>query len=201
MRFLFIVLLAFTLIRIGTSCDRNGQTESTEAAAYEEKAENHVAGNATAQPVDAPAAEPDWKSMGRDLKPRQYPRIKSKQVQAKGNEYLTVFTLPTTYLFIEEKNEISLKAKQDLKGIADVIKESYPQGRVYVYNHAKGRAGGSAATGTNGGKATQVKRWLVVQEHLDEARIFVPSDSQSLPHAPDLPGGTPGTVQIVAVQL
>jgi outer membrane protein OmpA-like peptidoglycan-associated protein len=200
MRFLFIVLLAVTLIRIGTSCDNNGQTESTEAAAYEEKAENQVAGEAAARPIKAPDAEPDWKSLGRDLKPRQYSHIKSKQVQAQGNEHVTVFTLPSTYLFTAEKNEISLKAKQDLKGIAAVIKESYPQGRVYVYNHAAEQAGESAATRADGGRATEVKNWLVVQEHLDEARVFVPSGEA--PHlVQDLPGSLAhGTVWVVAVQ-
>jgi outer membrane protein OmpA-like peptidoglycan-associated protein len=195
MRFLFIVLLAVTLIRLGTSCD-NGQTQSTEAATYEEKAESQVSSNAGARPIAAPGAEPDWKTLGRDLKARRYPQIKSKQVQVQGNDRVTVFTLPSTYLFTAEKNEISLNAKQDLKRIAAVIKESYPQGRVYVYNHAKGQADESAATQADGGKATEVKNWLVVQEHLDEARVFVPSSEAPEPAE----GAAPGTVRIVVVQ-
>jgi hypothetical protein len=99
-------------------------------------------------------------------------------------------------MFTPENGEISLEVKQELKQIANSIKKRYLQGRVYLYSHQ------AAAPGQPDQKrAVEVKNWLVVQEHLDQASVFLPQAGESPVQMPDLQATeADGSFRIVAVQ-
>ncbi len=188
MRFLFIVLLAFTLVRIGTSCDFTGQTESSGAARPEDDM------NASDRPADGAAGEPAT-SVASGIQPLQYDEIRSARIGVSGNDRMTVYSLPGELMFTPENGEISLEVKQELKQIANSIKERFPQGRVYLYSHGSAEAGAPDQK-----RAIEVKNWLVVQEHLDQASVFLPQAGESPSHMPELQAtGADGSFRIVAV--
>jgi hypothetical protein len=189
MRFLFIVLLAFTLVRIGTSCDSTGQTESSDAARLEDDM------NTSESTVDGNAADPTALGAG-GLQPRQYDEIKSARIGVTGNDQVTIYSLPGELMFTPENGEISLEVKQELKQIANSIKKRFPQGRVYLYSHGSAEAGEPEQK-----RAVEVKNWLVVQEHLDQASVFLPQTGESPSQLPDLQATeADGSFRIVAVQ-
>lgn len=185
MRFLFIVLLAFTLVRIGTSCDNNQLAETSDAA------------NEEVVVVDAPAdSAADQAGTGSDLKPVKYEEIKADAIEVRGNERMAVYSLPSKLVFTAERDEISLNVKQDLKQIANSIKKRFPDGWVYLYSGSQ--QSGKATPNQN--RATEVKNWLVVHENLDAARVFHVKPGEVPVNAPDPKGiGSDGYFQIVAV--
>jgi len=198
MRFLFIVLLAFTLVRLGTSCDSNNQANQAESFEDEQESDKLARGRLVAQSGNVADVEPDWQSLGRNLKPQEYSQVKSKQVQARGNGRITLFTVPATLVFTPDASEVSLRAKDELAQIARVVKGHFAQGRVYVYAPAPTTPAGQSS---NQDRATEVKSWLVVQEGLDEARVFALGGQEAPLHAPDLPeAATTDSVQIIAIQ-
>ncbi|HEY4650481.1 MAG TPA: OmpA family protein [Pontibacter sp.] len=178
-----------------TSCDNmNKQTEEAKneaseatadtAVAFENENEPDSAADGSIVDVDA-SGDADWNNLdvNVDMPAINWPEFKDTDVEVRGNDKYSTYSLGENILFDTDKAVIRKGAEANLQKIANSINQRSKDApvRVYGFTDAKGSAGYNEDLAKQ--RAEAVKNWLQTNGNIAAARITVHSVGEAKPVA------------------
>ncbi|MBC5775715.1 OmpA family protein [Pontibacter sp. KCTC 32443] len=180
-----VLYMTCLLVSVMSACDdMNKKTEATHdeateatadtAVAFENENEPDSAADGTIVDVDA-SGDADWNDldMDVDMPAVNWPEFKDGDVEVRGNDKYSVYSLGENVLFDTDKAEIKKGAEANLQKISSSIAQRSKDGdiRIYGYTDAKGSAGYNEDLAKR--RAEAVKNWLQKNGKIDASRISV----------------------------
>jgi outer membrane protein OmpA-like peptidoglycan-associated protein len=185
--------LAYALAVAFSACDSmDKKTEATRDEAREATADTAVAFENENSPdsaadgsiVDVDASgDADWNNIDMNLPNVDWPEFKGSDVEVRGNNRYSVYSVGEDVLFDTDKAEIRKGAEENLKKISSSIAQRNKDGqiRIYGYTDARGSAGYNKELAQK--RAEAVKNWLQKNGNIAAARISIHSVGEAKPAA------------------
>ncbi|MFD2246819.1 OmpA family protein [Pontibacter ruber] len=156
-----------------TETSRNEAEEATAdtAVAFENEKDSQIAADGSPVDVDQ-TGEADW-DVDFNMPTVDWPEFKDTDVEVRGNDQYSVYSLGENVLFDTDKAEIKKDAEANLQKISSSIAQRSKEGqvRIYGYTDAKGSASYNKELAEK--RAEAVKNWLQKQGKIDAYRLSV----------------------------
>jgi outer membrane protein OmpA-like peptidoglycan-associated protein len=156
-----------------TEENRDEATEATAdtAVTFENEQDRKMAADGSPVDIDS-KGEADW-DVDMNMPDVDWPEFKDTDVDVRGNDKYSVYSLGENILFDTDKAEIKTGAEANLQKISASIAKRSKEGqvRIYGYTDAKGSANYNKELAEK--RAEAVKNWLQKQGNIDGSRLSV----------------------------
>ena len=162
---------------------RNEPTEATAdtAVAFENEQNREMA--ADKSPVDIErTGNADW-DVDLNLPAVNWPEFKNTDVEVRGNDRYSVYSLGENVLFDTGKSEIKKGAEANLQKISSSIAQRSKDGQVRIYGYTDATGNAAANKELAEKRAEAVKNWLQKNGNIDAARLSVHPVGEARPAA------------------
>lgn len=188
-----LLCLTCALALVFSACDNmSTKTEATHNEASEATADTAVAFENENSPdsaadgsiVDVDASgDADWNNVDMNLPTVDWPEFEDSDVEVRGNNRYSVYSVGEDVLFDTDKAEIRKGAEENLRKISSSIAQRHKDGqvRVYGYTDAQGSAGYNKDLAEK--RAEAVRNWLQKNGNIAASRISVHPVGEAKPTA------------------
>lgn len=177
-----VLYMTCILMGVMSACDSmDKKTEAARDEATEATADTAVAFENEASPdtaadgsiVDIDINDEEWNNLDADMPNVDWPDFKDSDVEVRGDDKYSVYSLGENVLFDTDKAEIKKSAEANLQKVSASIAKRSKEApvRVYGYTDAKGSAGYNDDLAKR--RAEAVKNWLQKNGKIDASRISV----------------------------
>lgn len=113
----------------------------------------------------------------------EYDEIKSKEIEVREQDSISVFSVDETVLFDFDKATLRDKGEQTLDEIANSIKQRYPNGAIGIYGYTDSIGSDTYNQELSAQRANAVKQYLQSQTSINMNRINTYSKGETNPVA------------------
>lgn len=128
------------------------------------------------------ATQPSWSDVDFNSPETPDPEITDKDVNVRGNEQYTIYSLGQDILFAPDQNTLQLTAEGKLKQVATALSKRFTGATIGVYGSADATGDASHNKQLGADRANAVKNWLV-KNGVDADKVSVQSLGESQPVA------------------
>jgi outer membrane protein OmpA-like peptidoglycan-associated protein len=167
-----LAVLFFLFKGCGGNKSQTVVTDSTSTTTSTDTSPKHVVA----------ATQPNWTEVDFNSPEKPDPAITDKDVNVRGNDQYTIYTLGQDILFDPDQTTLQTTAEGKLKQIADAVNSRFKGATIGVYGStdATGDAAHNKQLGAD--RANAVKDWLV-KNGIDSDKVSVQSFGEAKPVA------------------
>lgn len=150
---------------------------------YSNDDKQEIATNQTQTNIPIAATIPDWSSVDFNSATMNDSDISDTEIQTRGNDTYTIYTLGENILFPTDGNDVSDNGKSKLQLISEILNKKYDGATIGVFGStdSTGPAGENKELGKE--RAEAVKLWLSSNGKINPERISVQSLGEQQPVA------------------
>ena len=113
----------------------------------------------------------DWNSIDRNVPVAAYDEVNDRDIEVRGNDNYTIYSLKESILFATNKSEIQPAAAKKLEQVANSIGKRYTDGQVRIYGYTDAQGNADYNKELSEKRAMAVQNWLTEKGKVGKDRI------------------------------
>lgn len=178
---IFAVVAIAVIFFLSKGCERSVADSNNTNAAESHSSDNTGSVATTTPTTNSP--ELTTNDIDFNAPAAQYEEITDKDINVRGNDNYTIYSLGKNILFDVDKSAIRSNAGNKLKQIASSLGKRYPGAKIDVYGYADSTGDAGHNKQLSEQRAEAVKNWIIKNAHIEAGKIQLHPMGESNPVA------------------